>query len=175
LAVMAVLLLTACDFLDEDSCYDIDHLWDEKNKTCSDSCVRQGGIFEVKEKHCTLSPDSKLETSEKELMNDVNSACEIIQNLVEREFKLGSISHSDHVNALQYAYTSLAPIGYTNTHNYGQDGVCNYRSEDSAFIKVYIRKNARKSSKYASGDFDVLRIERRTGADNEAEILWDRD
>lgn len=164
--------LVSCDFMKQDSCYDVGHQWDADNKICSDDCVRNGGIFNVKNKSCSIH-SSAIEKDD--LFNAVEETCGVLPGLIEQDLLISNLTNSGNVHALQYDYPSLAPIGYTDKYDYGQDGVCSYRTHDETLIKIYIRKNARMSSKYASGDFDVLRIERRPEGDEETEILWDRD
>ncbi len=173
LIITAIITLTGCEFLKQDSCYDIGHLWDDKNKICSFECAGQGGIYNVNAGRC--EPTDAKDASHNELTLAMEKTCPILQSFIEEEFKIPDLSAVDSLHALNLDFIKDSNIGYSYDFGFGQDGVCNYNADDETLIKVYIRKNARKSSKYAAGDFDVLRVERRPAGDGDAEILWDRD
>lgn len=173
--LFSAIFTSACTQLNEDACYDIDHLWDPENKVCSDDCISQGGIFEVANKRCEIPLSGGIEIKEKDMFASVQSACSEFKNLLYKEFDLEGISALNHAHALQYDYPRVAPISYANKYNYGQDGVCNFTLNDNDRIRLFIRKNARIKSKYFTDEFDVLKIEKNQFDTEKPNTIWERD
>lgn len=171
----SALFTGSCTFFAQDTCLDTGHVWDSTNKICTYDCVKQGGIFDLSENLCEIPPSYANKISEKEMFDSVAMACSDFREILKGEFDLELVSELGHYNSFQYKYVRLGLISYTAQHDFGQDGICNFKSSDSSDVRIFIRKNAVLESKYSNGDFDALKIERiQTGA-NASTLLWERN
>ena len=157
------------------SCFDKNYMWDFKNNICSDDCIRKGGVFEVEKLHCKVSEPLENKETRTTLFTSVQKSCSEFQNILSEEFGLKETSVLDHANALQYDYPWKVPISYTYKYNFGQDGVCNFVSENNEHIQIFIRKNAIVKSEYSANEFDMLKIEKKKVGTETPSIIWERD